>query len=96
MQRNRTMAEEKKKQESGLVGLIEALKAPDREPTKSERIMLLARERDKYYDMVVSKKKELEETKDADEKAFLKDSIASLETQKKLLAKRIKQLLDET
>ena len=46
--------------------------------------------------MVVSKKKELEETKDADEKAFLKDSIASLETQKKLLAKRIKQLLDET
>lgn len=90
------MAEEKKKQESGLVGLIEALRAPDREPTKSERIMLLAQERDKYYDMVVSKKKELEETKDTDEKAFLKDSIASLETQKKLLAKRIKQLLDET
>ena len=90
------MAEEKKKQESGLAELIEALKTPDREPTKSERIMLLAQERDKYYDMVVSKKKELEETKDTDEKAFLKDSIASLETQKKLLAKRIKQLLDET
>lgn len=90
------MAEEKKKQESGLAGLIEALKAPDREPTPSERIMLLARERDKYYDLVVAKKKELEETKDADEKAFLKESIATLETQKKLLAKRIKQLLDET
>lgn len=90
------MAEEKKKQESGLAELIEALKAPDREPTPSERIMLLARERDRYYDLVVAKKKELEETKNADEKAFLKESIASLETQKKLLAKRIKQLLDET
>lgn len=90
------MAEEKKKQESGLVGLLEALKAPDREPTPSERIMHIARERDKYYDMVVAKKKELEETKNADEKAFLKESIAMLETQKKLLAKRIKQLLDET
>lgn len=90
------MAEEKKKPESGLAGLIEALTAPDREPTPSERIMLLARERDKYYDMVVAKKKELEGTKDADDKAFLKESIATLETQKKLLAKRIKQLLDET
>lgn len=90
------MAEEKKKPESGLAGLIEALKAPDREPTPSERIMLLARERDKYYDLVVAKRKELEGTKDADEKAFLKESIATLETQKKLLAKRIKQLLDET
>lgn len=90
------MAEEKKKQESGLAGLLEALKTPDREPTPSERIMLLARERDKYYDLVVAKRKELEGTKDADDKAFLKESIATLETQKKLLAKRIKQLLDET
>lgn len=90
------MAEEKKKPESGLAGLIEALKALDREPTPSERIMLLARERDKYYDMVVAKKTELEETKDADEKAVLEESIAALEGLKKLLAKRIKQLLDET
>lgn len=90
------MAVEKKKPESGLAGLLEALKAPDREPTPSERIMLLARERDRYYDMVVAKKKELEETKDADEKAVLKESIAALEGLKKLLAKRIKQLLDET
>lgn len=90
------MAEEKKKPESGLAGLLEALGAPDREPTPSERIMLLARERDRYYDLVVAKRKELEGTKDADDKAFLKESIATLETQKKLLAKRIKQLLDET
>lgn len=91
------MAEEKKKPESGLAGLLEAaLKAPDREPTPSERIMLLARERDRYYDLVVAKKKELEETKDADDKAVLKESIAALEGLKKLLVKRIKQLLDET
>ena len=90
------MADEKKKQESGLAGLIEALTATDREPTPSERIMLIARERDKYYDLVEDKKKALENTKDADEKAFLKESIAALEGQKKLLAKRIKQLLDET
>ena len=90
------MAEEKKKQESGLVGLIEALKTPDREPTPSERILHIAQERDKYYDMVVAKKKELEVTKDTDEKAVLKESIAALEGLKKLLAKRIKQLLDET
>ena len=90
------MAEEKKKPESGLAGLLEALKALDREPTPSERIMLLARERDRYYDMVVAKKKELKETKDTDELAFLAESIAALEAQKKLLAKRIKQLLDET
>lgn len=92
------MAEEKKKpeSESGLAGLIGALTAPDKEPTPSERIMDLARERDRYYDMVVAKKKELEETEDVDEKAFLEESIATLETQKKLLAKRIKQLLDET
>lgn len=90
------MAEEKKKPESGFAGLLEALKAPDREPTPSERIMLIARERDRYYDMVVAKKKELEETKDADELAFLEENIAALEGLKKLLAKRIKQLLDET
>lgn len=90
------MAEEKKKPESGLAGLIEALKAPDKEPTPSERIMDLARERDRYYDMVVAKKKELEETMDVDEQAVLKESIAALEGLKKLLAKRIKQLLDET
>ena len=90
------MAEEKKKQESGFAGFLEALKATDREPTKSERILLIARERDKYYDLVEDKKKALENTKDADEKAFLKESIKALEEQKKLLAKRIKQLLDET
>lgn len=92
------MAEEKKKpeSESGLAGLIGALNAPDKEPTPSERIMDLAREHYRCYDMVVAKKKELEETEDVDEKAFLEESIATLETQKKLLAKRIKQLLDET
>lgn len=85
------MAEEKKKPES-LAEFIASITG--RELTPCERVCSLAKELDRCYDIMSAKKRNLEDTKDADEKAFLKESLAALESQKKLLVKRIKQLLD--
>ena len=85
------MAEEKKKPEN-LAELIASITG--RERTPCERVCSLAKELDRYYDIMSAKKQSLENTEDPDETAFLKDSLATLEAQKKLLVKRIKQLLD--
>lgn len=65
-----------------------------RELTPCERVCSLAKELDRYYDIMSAKKRDLEDATDTDEKAFLKESLATLEGQKELLVKRIKQLLD--
>ena len=66
--------------------------------TPSEKIVMMARERDLIYDKINNKNKELEELtdKNCDDALFLNAQIANLKEQKKLLGDRIKKLVDET
>lgn len=68
------------------------------EATPSEKIVMLARERDLIYDRINNKNKELEELtdKNCDDALFLKAQIANLKEQKDMLGARIKRLVDET
>ncbi len=69
------------------------------EPTPSEKIVKLAKERDCIYDIIERKKQELEkaqESNDKDDVEFLNKSIDTLKEQKNVLTKRIKTLLDKT
>lgn len=76
--------------------LIESKKK--HEATPSEKIVMLARERDLIYDRINNKNKELEELtdKNCDDALFLKEQIANLKEQKDMLSARIKRLVDET
>ena len=70
-----------------------------REKTPSEKIVDLAKERDRVYDAIKGKTLYLEKAKndnDKDEVEFIEKSIAALKEQKDVLTKRIKTLLDET
>lgn len=70
-----------------------------REKTPSEKIVSLANERDRVYDAIKFKTKDLEKAKSENEKdevEFIEKSIAALKEQKDVLTKRIKTLLDET
>ena len=61
--------------------------AKKREATPSEKIVMLARERDLIYDRINNKNKELEELtdKNCDDALFLKAQIANLKEQKRLV-----------
>lgn len=70
-----------------------------REKTPSEKIVNLAKERDRVYDAIKGKTLDLEKAKsdnEKDEVEFIEKSIAALKEQKDVLTKRIKTLLDET
>lgn len=70
-----------------------------REKTPSEKIVNLAKERDRVYDAIKFKTIDLEKAKsdnEKDEVEFIEKSIAALKEQKDALTKRIKTLLDET
>ena len=70
-----------------------------REKTPSEKIVNLAKERDRVYDAIKVKTLDLEKAKSSNEKdevEFIEKSIAALKEQKDVLTKRIKTLLDET
>lgn len=70
-----------------------------REKTPSEKIVNLAKERDRVYDAIRFKTIDLEKAKsdnEKDEVEFIEKSIAALKEQKDVLTKRIKTLLDET
>ena len=70
-----------------------------REKTPSEKIVNLAKERDRVYDAIKGKTIDLEKAKNANEKdevEFIENCLAALKEQKYVLTKRIKTLLDET
>lgn len=70
-----------------------------REKTPSEKIVELAKERDRVYDTIKRKEIELDKAKsnnDKDDVEFIEKSIAALKEHKDVLTKRIKTLLDET
>lgn len=72
--------------------------AKKHEATPSEKIVMLASERDLIYDKINSKKKELEalDSETCDDALFLKAQITNLKEQKDMLGSRIKRLVDET
>lgn len=95
------MSEAKKNNDLKDLPSLNALidKLANHEPTPSEKIVKLAKERDCIYDMIERKKQELEkalESNDKDDIEFLNKSIDALKEQKNVLTKRIKTLLDET
>lgn len=70
-----------------------------REKTPSEKIVTLAKDRDRVYDAIKCKTLDLDKAKNDNEKdevEFIEKSIAALKEQKDVLTKRIKTLLDET
>lgn len=96
------MAEEQnnKKETKDIPSFDEFLKIiSSREKTPSEKIVNLAKERDRVYDAIRFKTIDLEKAKsdnEKDEVEFIEKSIAALKEQKDVLTKRIKTLLDET
>ena len=102
VQRNNKMAEEQnnKNETKNIPSFDEFLKIiASREKTPSEKIVNLAKERDRVYDAIKCKTLDLEKAKsdnEEDEVEFIEKSIAALKEQKDVLTKRIKTLLDET
>jgi len=102
VQRNNKMAEEQnnKNETKDIPSFDEFLKIiSSREKTPSEKIVSLAKERDRVYDAIKFKTIDLEKAKsdnEKDEVEFIEKSIAALKEQKDVLTKRIKTLLDET
>lgn len=86
------MTEEKNKP-----SLDEILKmVTQREKTPSEKIVILAKERDILYDQIKLKEKLREESHDDVEIDFFNEQIKSMKEQRALITERIRNLLDET
>ena len=86
------MAEEKNKH-----SLDEVIKmVTQREKTPSEKIIILAKDRDILYDQIKLKENLREESHDDAEIDFFNEQIKSMKEQKALITERIRKLLDET
>lgn len=94
------MSEENKNNEKEIPGnLFEMLNCfrKKREETPSEKIMMLALERDKVYDRCKSLSAEIKEAKEKNQDySFLTIQFNHMDDYKKVLGDQIKKLIDET
>ena len=79
-----------------ILGRILGEATKDHGDTPSEKIVMLARERDLLFDMINNKKEDLEKEQDKSHCAFLKEYIAFLTSAKDAITRRITDLLSQT
>ena len=87
---------ERAKRVPDILGRILCEATKDHVDTPSEKIVKLVKERDILFDMIHSKKEDLEKEQDKSHTVFLKEYIATLTSAKDVITRRVTDLLSQT